>query len=59
MGLFALEDFVLVSGDIDIAESVENDERDAVETDDRMEIELLPTGNPSLNGHHPDDATDE
>lgn len=59
MGLFALEDFVLVSGDIDIAESVENDERDAVETDELMEIELLPTGNPSLNGHHPDDATDE
>ena len=59
MSLFALEDFVLVSGDLGIAESVENDEHDAVETDDRMEIELLPTGNPSLNGHHPDDATDE
>ena len=59
MSLFALEDFVLVSGDTDRPESVENDEHDAVETDDRMEIELLPTGNPSLNGHHPDDATDE
>ncbi len=60
MSLFALEDFVQMSSDIDIAESVENDDRDAVETEDEgMEIERLPTGNSSLNGHRRDDATDE
>ncbi len=60
MSLFALEDFVEVSDDIDKTESTENDEPNAVETeDDGIEIELLPTGNSSLNGHRPDDTSDE
>ncbi|MEP6987192.1 MAG: hypothetical protein ABI970_16415 [Chloroflexota bacterium] len=61
MSLFALEDFVQMSSDVDIAESVENDENDAVETDDNgMEIKpLLITGSTPPNGEHTDDSDDE
>ena len=60
MSLFALEDFVLVSGDTDISESIENDEHDAVEAvDNIMEIEPLFTDTLSLNGQHLNDETEE
>jgi hypothetical protein len=68
MSLFALADFVQVGGVADVAETIQDIESDAVETeDDGMEVQpLLLTGSPSLNGktfstngHHPDDAADE
>jgi hypothetical protein len=60
MSLFALEDFVLVSGDADIAESIENDERDAVETEDNgMEIEPLFIDTLTLNGQRQNDENEE
>lgn len=68
MSLFTLEDFVQVGGTVDTAESIQDDENDAVELeDDGMEVQpLLLTGSPSLNGktfstngHHSDEAADE
>lgn len=66
MCLFALEDFVQVGGTVDTAESIQDDESDAVEMeDDGMEVQPLLTSSPSLNGktfstngHHIDDAAD-
>jgi len=68
MSLFALADFVQVGGAADAAETIQDIESDAVETeDDGMEVQpLLLTSSPSLNGktfstngHHPDGADDE
>jgi|GEM_PF-624990 len=68
MSLFTLEDFVQVGGTADAGELIQDDESDAVETeDDGKEVQpLLLTSSPSLNGktfsangHHSGDVADE
>jgi len=68
MSLFTLEDFVQVSGTMEMPETAADTESDVVEVeDDGIENEpLLMTTTTSLNGktfstngYHPDDATDE
>jgi len=67
MSLLALEDFVQVGGAVDTVEAIQDDESDAVETeDDGMEVQPpLLTSSPSLNGktfsangHHADAANE-